>query len=111
MPGDGHWQRTRRAGNGSRLRAFVIERLGPDRGDPDWDPDLLAADILAALTLTPARTRDLSGRLRALPTDRLGALRRARNATAPLQRLFRHLRPDPTRDQARERLAVRDLLP
>ncbi|MFC0532050.1 hypothetical protein [Phytohabitans kaempferiae] len=36
------------------LRTWIIEHLGPDT-DPDWDPESLAADTLAALTLDPTQ--------------------------------------------------------
>ncbi|MFI5774542.1 hypothetical protein ACIA74_39890 [Streptomyces sp. NPDC051658] len=111
MPGDGPWPQARRAGHDFRLRTLIVDRLGPDRQDPDWDPDLVASDILAVLTLTPAHARELSSHWQTLPTDRIGELRRPKNATAPLQQLFHHLQPGPTCDQAREWLAVRDLLP
>ncbi|MFE2572037.1 hypothetical protein [Streptomyces mirabilis] len=111
MPGDGPWPQARRAGNNFRLRTLIIDRLGPDRQDFDWDPDLLASDILATLTLTPTHARELSCHWHALPTDQIAELRRLKNGTAPLQRLLRHLQPGPTCDQAREWLAVRDLLP
>ncbi|MEU3552160.1 hypothetical protein [Streptomyces longwoodensis] len=31
------------------LRMWVIEQLGPDDTDPDWNPEALAVDTLAAL--------------------------------------------------------------
>jgi hypothetical protein len=111
MPGDGPWPQARRAANNFRLRTLIIDRLGPDRQDPDWDPDVVASDILAALTLTPTHARELSDHWQNLPIEQIGELRRLKNATAPLQRLLHHLEPGPTCDQAREWLAVRDLLP
>lgn len=111
MPDDGPWPQARRANNNFRLRTLIIDRLGPDPQDPVWDPDLLASDILTALTLTPTRARELSGRWQTLPIDQIGELRRLKNAAAPLQQLLNHLQPGPTCDQAREWLAIRDLLP
>jgi hypothetical protein len=98
------------AANNVRLRTNIIDRLGPDIQDPDWNPDLVAADILAALTLTPTQARELSDHWQALPVERFCELRDVKNTTAPLQRLLRHLQPGPIRDQAREWLTIRELL-
>ncbi|MCW2940036.1 MAG: hypothetical protein JWN00_3021 [Actinomycetia bacterium] len=86
-------------------------RLGPDLEDPDWNPELLVADIIAAQTLTPSQARELSDQRQTLSIDRIGELRRVKNTTAPLQQILHHLQPGPIHDQAQEWLAIRDLLP
>src|SRR6266568_8974411 len=75
------------AANNFRLRILIIDRLGPDIQDSDWNPDLVAADILAALILTPTQARELSDHWQALPVERIGELRDVKSTTAPLQRL------------------------
>jgi hypothetical protein len=111
MGAEGPWQQARQADNNHRLRALIIDRLGPDPLDPDWDPNLLASEILGALTMTEAGAREMSAGWRRLPIEQIGYLRRIKNATAPLTQLLRHLPPGPIHDQAREWLAVRDCLP
>ncbi len=111
MHGDSPWQQARMAANNVRLRTNIIDRLGPDIQDPDWNPDLVAAGILAALTLTPTQARELSDHWQALPVERFCELRDVKITTARLQRLLRHLQPGPIRDQAREWLTIRELLP
>lgn len=111
MTGEHPWQQARKADNNLRLRTLIIDRLGPDESDPDWNPNVVASDILAVLTLTPATAREMSSHWQILPIDQIASLRRHKNATAPLQQLLRHLQPGPTHDHAREWLAVRDLLP
>jgi hypothetical protein len=111
MPADDWWYRARMAANNFRLRTLIIDWLGPDLHDPAWNPDVVAADIFAAQTLTPAQARDLSDQWPTPPIDRRDELHCVKKTTASLQRLLRHLQPGPLSDQAREWLAIRELLP
>jgi hypothetical protein len=111
MHGDGPWEQMRMLTQNFRLRTLIIDRLGPDPQDPDWDPELVAAEIFAALTLTPDQARERSDHWQTRPLDQINELRRIKNTTAPLQQLLRHLQPGPPHDQAREWLAIRELLP
>ena len=56
LHGAGPWDQARMAGQAFALRTWVIEHLGPD-ADPDWDPEILATDTLAALTVDPDDVR------------------------------------------------------
>ncbi|GHA30823.1 hypothetical protein GCM10010329_62790 [Streptomyces spiroverticillatus] len=81
------------------LRTWVIDNLGPDDTDPDWNPDALAADTLHALTITPAQAAALADEWRDLATEQIRQLRRHKNLTAHLDTLLGHLPPGRTRDQ------------
>jgi hypothetical protein len=111
MNGNDPWQQTRAATNDFGLRTLIIDRLGPDTRDPDWDPDRVAAEILGSLTMTPSYARELSDRRQTLSIEQMGELRRIKNITAPLKQLLRHLQLGPVCDQAREWVATRGLLP
>ncbi|MEV7356985.1 hypothetical protein [Kitasatospora sp. NPDC091276] len=111
LHGDGSWGQARMAQNDFMLRAWIIDRLGPDAQDPDWDPDVLAADTLAELSLSPAEAGALGARWRALPAEQIGELRRLKNLTGHLDLIIGHLRPGRSRDELQEWLAVRPLLP
>ncbi|MFC8823750.1 hypothetical protein ACFT9I_00115 [Streptomyces sp. NPDC057137] len=111
MHGDGPWDRARMTAHNGRLRTMVIEELGPDPDDADWDPAAVVSDIVSAATLTPPQARDLSVRWQERPIEQIGLLRRAKNVTAPLERLQHHLRPGPLHDLALEWLSVRKHLP
>jgi hypothetical protein len=110
LPGDDPWERARRECQEFMLRTWIIERLGPAT-DPDWNPEPLAADTLAALTLDPSHARTISARWRDLPIEQIGQLRRHKNLTAHLHRLVDMLRPGPTRVQIGAWIAVREFLP
>jgi len=111
MHGDGLWERTRMVTQNFRLRTHIIDSLGPDPQDTDWNPDLVAREILAALTLTPAQARELSDHWQTRSKDQIGELRRLKSTIAPLQQLLRHIQPRPLHDQAQEWLAIQELLP
>ncbi len=90
------------------LRMWVIDTLGPH---PEWSPDTLATDTLAALSLTPAEAGAYAHDWRDLPIERIRELRRHKNLTAHLERLTAHLGPGPTRDRLLHWIEVRRLLP
>ncbi|WP_247613258.1 hypothetical protein [Streptomyces galbus] len=92
-------------------RMRVIDELGPDDTDPDWSPQALAADTLAALTLTPERAAALAPGWRDFPVEDILRLRRHKNLTAHLERLVGHLAPGPLREQLVTWTGTRRLLP
>jgi hypothetical protein len=99
------------AGDGAfALRTWVIEQLGPD-ADPDWSPEVLAADTLAALTVDPDDVHAMSAGWRDLPIRQVGELRRQKNLTARLDRLIDILQPSPVRDRLAAWAQLRRLLP
>jgi hypothetical protein len=110
LPGDGPWHHVRTTTHAFALRTWVIEHLGPDM-DPDWDPEVLAADTLAALTIDPGDARTMSTGWRDLPIEQIGELRRQKNLTAHLDRLVHLLLPGPNKDRLATWLEVRELLP
>ena len=107
MHGNDPWDQNRQD---FMLRTWVIEHLGPDT-DPNWDPETLAADTLAALTLDPADARTISAGWRDLPIEQIRELRRHKNLTAHLDRLVDILQPGPTKDRVVAWVEVRKLLP
>lgn len=98
LPGDTSWSQDRKIRHNFALRTWIIEHLGPD-SEPDWDPETLAADTLAALALDPGRAVALSAHWRELPTELIGELRRHKSKSAHLDRLLGFLPPGPVRDQ------------
>lgn len=111
MHGDGPWEQARMACNDFMLRTWVIDQLNPGTDDTDWNPESLAADTLAALSLNPAEARDLATHWRDLPLDQIGELRRHKNMTAHLPSLIEHLQPSPTRDLLLHWTTARQHLP
>ena len=93
------------------LRTWVIDRLGPGGTDPDWSPEALASDTLAALSLTPTQAAGLAAHWRGLPLERIRELRRHKNLTAHLVSLVRHLAPGPVRERLVTWTETRTLLP
>jgi hypothetical protein len=98
LHGDGRWDRARAAQHNFMLRMWIIDHLGPDE-DPDWNPERLAADTVAALALAPSEARALADHWRDLAVEQIGELRRHKDLTAHLDRLINHLPPGPTREQ------------
>lgn len=92
------------------LRTWVIDQLGPD-DDPNWSPETLAADTIAALALSPAEARALADHWRDLGVEQIGELRRHKNLTAHLDRLVNHLEPGPARNQLLAWAETRQHLP
>ncbi|WP_326623932.1 MULTISPECIES: hypothetical protein [unclassified Streptomyces] len=93
------------------LRMWVIDQLGPNDKDPDWSPETLASETLAALDLTPSQASALAGCWRGLAIEQIRELRRHKNLTAHLDRLVNHIEPSPTRDQLLIWTELRRLLP
>lgn len=98
LHGDDPWDRARMLGHNFALRAWIIEHIGADT-DPDWDPETLAADTLAALALDPDQARARSIGWRNLPVEQISELRQHKNLTAHLDKLIRHLQTGPATDQ------------
>ncbi|MFE5852655.1 hypothetical protein ACFQ61_05470 [Streptomyces sp. NPDC056500] len=111
MHGDGPWDQARMTRQSCGLRTMIIEELGPDPNDSDWNPAAVASDIMSAMALTPLQARELSVRWQDRPIAQIGLLRRIKNVTAPLERLQHHLPPGPLHDLALEWLNVRNHLP
>lgn len=111
MLGAGEGDDARVAAQDFALRMWVIEQLGPDDTDPDWNPAALASDTLDALTFTPARAAALADGWRDLPIERIRALRWHKNLTAHVERLIGHLSPGPVHDELVTWTATRRLLP
>ncbi len=44
LHGEGAWDRARMFCHNFMLRTWIIEHLGPDESDADWDPNALAAN-------------------------------------------------------------------
>ncbi|WSA79989.1 hypothetical protein OG930_32810 [Streptomyces sp. NBC_01799] len=93
------------------LRMWVIDQPGSDDKDPDWSPETLASETVAALDLTPPQASALVGRWRDLAIEQIHDLRRHKNLTAHLDRLVNHIEPSPTRDQLLIWTHLRRLLP
>ncbi|MEU2653806.1 hypothetical protein ABZ615_00615 [Streptomyces sp. NPDC007325] len=93
------------------LRTWVIEHLGPEDDDSDWNAEALAADTLAALALSPSEAATLATDWRELPLEQIRELRRHKNLTAHLERLIGHLKPGPTHDRLLQWIEARALLP
>jgi hypothetical protein len=93
-----------------RLRAWVIEHLGQD-ADPDWNPEALAEDTLAALSLRPDQAEAITVNWRELPIEQIGLLRRHKNLTGHLDGLVPGLQPGPIKDQLAAWASVRSHLP
>ncbi|MEU2132354.1 hypothetical protein ACFXPY_36905 [Streptomyces sp. NPDC059153] len=111
LHGDGLWDRARETHQNFMLRMWVIDHLGPDDKDHDWNPETLAADTVTALALTSAEARALADHWRDLAVEQIGELRRHKNLTAHLDRLVNHLQPSPVRDQLLAWTETRQHLP
>ncbi|MFE5937198.1 hypothetical protein ACFQ69_17625 [Streptomyces sp. NPDC056470] len=61
MHGDGLWDQARMAMHNFSLRTRMIEELGPDPGDSDWDAAAIASGIVSAVILTPEQARERLG--------------------------------------------------
>jgi hypothetical protein len=97
--------------NNFMLRTWIIEHLGADEGDADWDPHALAADTLAALTLEPGQARAAAASWPTLPIEQIAELRRHKNMTTHLDRLIGYLRAGPVKEQLVIWREVREHLP
>lgn len=92
------------------LRTWVIEHLGAGT-DPDWNPEALANDTLAALSLEPRRAESVAAGWQDLPFKRIGELRRHKNLTAHIDRLMPSIPPGPIKDRLASWASVRQYLP
>ncbi|MGY0231858.1 hypothetical protein [Longispora urticae] len=108
--GDGPWERARVLRVDFTLRTWIIENLGPGP-ESAYDPEVLAADTLVALTHEPAQAVALAADWRSLPIEQIGDLRRHKNLTAHVDRLVVHLRPGPTMDLLLTWIEARKQLP
>ncbi|QMU72858.1 hypothetical protein [Streptacidiphilus sp. P02-A3a] len=108
--GDDPWDQVRMRCQEFMLRTWVIEHLGAD-DDPDWNPEALANDTLAALWLEPHQAESNSAGWRDLPIERIGALRRLKNLTGHIDRLMPRLEPGSLKDQLTTWASARQHLP
>ncbi|MEU9335673.1 hypothetical protein AB0D49_21215 [Streptomyces sp. NPDC048290] len=83
-----------RAADGRLPAKLSLQVNARTHGDGPWD-----------------RARELSVRWQDRSIEQIGLLRRAKNITAPLERLRHHLPPGPLHDLALEWLAVRRHMP
>lgn len=109
--GDSSWDQARMLSQAFMLRTWVIEHLGPDDGDTDWNPETLAADTLAALALDPSQAAAVSKSWDVLPVEQIAELRRHKLLTTHLDRLVCYLQPGPARGQLSAWSQVRGRLP
>lgn len=98
LPGDNPWDLDRRAQLSFSLRMWIIEQFGPD-GDPYWDPEALAADTLAALTLDADQATAMATNWRGLQREQIRDLHRHRGLTIHVDRLVGHLPAGPARER------------
>ncbi|WP_067173624.1 hypothetical protein [Microtetraspora niveoalba] len=92
------------------LRAGLISDLGP-MGSSLWNPDSLAADILAALPLRLEQAAEWAGNWQQRPRKEILALRRCKNLLGPAQRIRDYLSTTPTARELDQWLALREQLP
>ena len=92
LHGDAPWEQARMQCQEFALRTWVIDHLGPD-ADPRWNPEALARDTLAALTLGLRQAESAAADWHNLPVEQIGALRRHKNLTAHIDRLLPNLDP------------------
>ncbi|MBM9509308.1 hypothetical protein [Actinacidiphila acididurans] len=112
--GDGAWEQARTRSQEFALRTWVIACLASDTdlaSDPDWNPEALATDTLAALSLEPGRAESAATGWRDLPIEQIGELRRHKNLTAHIDLLMPSLPPGPVKDRLAAWVSVRRHLP
>jgi hypothetical protein len=103
----------------TKLRTWVIRHLSPDSTDTDWNPEALAADTLAALTLEPGQASAIAAswrklpieQIRELPIGQIRELHRHKVLTLHLGHLIGYLPPGLARDQLTAWHEVREHLP
>lgn len=98
LPGDNPWDLDRRAQLSFSLRMWIIEQFGPDV-DPYWDPEVLAADTLAVLTLDAVQAAAMATNWRDLQREQIRDLHRHRSLTCHVDRLVGHLPAGPVMDR------------
>ncbi|MCA2187500.1 hypothetical protein [Nonomuraea cavernae] len=73
-----------------------VADLGPG-GDPLWDPDRLASDVLAALPLSWEQAADWAVDRRTRPREEILAMRTCKNLLAPMRLIADQLAAGPVR--------------
>ncbi|MFI5490349.1 hypothetical protein [Micromonospora echinaurantiaca] len=99
------------AADAINLRSLLIQELGSMAGDERWDPAALVRSALAAVTLTPARARELAERWRTLPIKETALLRRHKILLAPLVPLVDQLPAGSDAERVRTWSAIVPTLP
>ncbi|MFF4773352.1 hypothetical protein [Microtetraspora fusca] len=92
------------------LRAGLIDDLGPT-GSSLWNPDALAADILAALPLRRERAATWAANWQQRPRSEILTLRQCKSLLAPAQSIRGYLSKTPTTTELDEWLGLREQLP
>jgi hypothetical protein len=110
LPGVTRSDQVRKLNHDLQLRTWIVEHFGPFP-DPDLQPEAVAADTLAALTLTPDEARAAAADWRDLPTPQILELRHHKNLTEHLGRLIPHLPPDHDVELLHRWITVRTHLP
>ncbi|MET7749056.1 hypothetical protein [Micromonospora sp. NPDC005367] len=77
----------------------------------DWDRSALLRNVLAAVTLTPARAAELAERWRTLAAEQILLLRRHKHLVRPLAALVDQLPAGPDTERVRTWLAMLPKLP
>jgi hypothetical protein len=98
MHGDSPSERVRAANHDFVLRTWIIDRYGAGT-DPDWNPDVLAEQTLAALSFSPDEARALATGWHERPLEQIRELRWHKVLTGHLGMLIDHVGPGPVRDQ------------
>lgn len=111
MHGDAPSARVRAANHDFVLRTWIIDRYGPGTTDPDWNPDVLAEQTLAALSFSPAQARALATGWHERPWEQIRELRWHKVLTGHLGMLIDHVQPGPVRDQLLVWMELRQHLP
>jgi hypothetical protein len=109
--GDNPPDQARMLSHNFMLRTWVIMHLGPDSTDTDWNPEALATDTLAALTLEPGQASAIAASWCKPPIEQIRKLHRHRVLTLHLGHLIGYLPPGPARDQLTAWHEVREHLP
>lgn len=91
--------RARMLSNNFMLRTWIIGHLGPDSTDTDWNPEALADETLAALTMEPGQAVTIAASWRELPIEQIRELRHHKTLTLHLGHLIGYLPPGPVTDQ------------
>ncbi|MFE3455389.1 hypothetical protein ACFXJ8_41385 [Nonomuraea sp. NPDC059194] len=92
------------------LRAYMILALGTD-DEPLWNPDVLGADILAALPLDRVQAETWSTDWRERPASEILLLRRCKNLLNSARTIRDHLTDQVTASEIDRWLALWERLP
>ncbi|RBQ21912.1 hypothetical protein DP939_04370 [Spongiactinospora rosea] len=93
-----------------RLRMLIITDLGPN-GDPEWDPDVLGADILHVLPLDREQAATWSLNWEERPISEIRSLRHCKNLLSSAKMLRPHLTDPTIITELDQWLTVREHLP